>query len=88
MSRKGKRWNELQESEDPAIELLERLGWRYLEEDDAEKERSSLKETVLSDRLGKALKRLNPWMSPENVTKAIKQIMEMQVAEIGKDEDH
>ena len=58
---KSKGWDEIHLSEDPAVELLQELGYSYIEPETLESERDSLKETVLTDRLGTALRKLNPW---------------------------
>lgn len=68
----GQDWNELHLSEDPAVEVLQALGYSYVAPEVLEAERESLKDTVLSARLGRALKRLNPWLSDDNVAKAIR----------------
>ena len=70
----GQDWNELHLSEDPAVELLQALGYAYVAPEVLEAERESLKETVLTKRLGKALKKLNPWLSEDNLHKAVRAI--------------
>ncbi|MEX1367512.1 MAG: type I restriction endonuclease, partial [Nannocystaceae bacterium] len=69
----GPRWNEATLSEDPAVALLRRLGYTYgpAEALEAAEERESLLEPILTGRLAKALRRLNPWMSEANVAKAV-----------------
>ena len=56
-------WDELHLAENPAVELLESLGHTYVSPEDLEGERASSKETLLTDRLAAAVKRLNPWLS-------------------------
>jgi type I restriction enzyme, R subunit len=61
------------ESELPAIQLLQKLGYKYLNGSDSDS-RESIKEVILKDRLEKALVRLNPWLNNNNLKNAIKQI--------------
>ena len=72
MNPKPTGWDELHLAEDPAVELLESLGYTYVPPEALEPERASLKETILTGRLAAALKRLNPWLSETNVAKAVK----------------
>jgi type I site-specific restriction-modification system R (restriction) subunit len=46
--------------------LLQALGYTYVPPEVLEAERESLKEVVLTKRLGGALKRLNRWLSDDN----------------------
>ncbi|MFH1807992.1 MAG: type I restriction endonuclease subunit R [Pseudomonadota bacterium] len=75
-------WNEASLSEDPAVELLTRLGYTYVAPEVLEAERASLKDVVLEGRLATALKRLNPWLSDSNVKRAIKAITGMQATSL------
>jgi len=75
-------WDELHLAEDPAVDLLQRLGYTYLPPETLAVERDSLKEPVLVDRLARALLTLNPWLSPENVQKAIRAITHVQAASL------
>ena len=61
------------QSELPAIQLFEKLGYTYLNgsQDD---ERASINEVILEDRLKSAIKRLNPWLNDNNVKNAFKEI--------------
>ena len=47
----GRDWNEAKLSEDPAVELLQQLGYTYVPPEVLEAERESLKEVVLTKRL-------------------------------------
>ncbi len=67
-------WNELSLSEDPAVELLQQLGYDYVAPEPLDPERSSNKLAVLEGRLATALKNLNPWISDDNVSKAVKEV--------------
>lgn len=75
-------WNELHQSEDPAVELLSALGYTYVAPEVLEAERESLKETVLVQRLAKALKRLNPWLSDDNLNTTIREITRVQATSL------
>jgi type I site-specific restriction-modification system R (restriction) subunit len=43
-----------------------------------EAERESLKEVVLAKRLARALKKLNPWLSDDNIHKAVRAVTGVQ----------
>jgi len=70
----GRDWNELHLVEDPAIALLQSLGYTYVAPEILEAERDSLKEVVLTKRLRSALKKLNPWLSDDNLSKAVRAV--------------
>jgi type I restriction enzyme R subunit len=78
----GQDWNELHLSEDPAVEVLEALGYTCVSPEILEAERESLKENILTGRLGRALKRLNPWLSDDNTHKAIRAVTTVQAASL------
>lgn len=82
MTPPGKDWNEANLSEDPAVEVLEALGFTYVGPEVLEAERDTLKETVLSGRLEKALKKLNPWLSTENAKKVVRSLVGLQAASL------
>jgi type I restriction enzyme R subunit len=82
MTPPGQDWNELHLSEDPAVEILQALGYTYVAPEVLEAERESLKETILAERLGRALKKLNPWLSDDNTNKAIRTITTVQAASL------
>ena len=75
-------WNEEHQSEGPAVSLLEKLGYGFVPAEVLEAERGSLKEPVLTERLAHALKKLNPWLSPENVHKAVRAITSTPAASL------
>ena len=77
-------WNELHLAENPAIELLQSLGYTYVAPETLEGERASLKETILTDRLAASLKRLNPWLSEANVAKAVRRITQVPAASLAE----
>ena len=57
------------ESELPAIQLFKKLGYQYLDGSTVD-ERHSIDETVLKNRLTKALASINPWMNEKSIAKA------------------
>lgn len=74
---------ELLEVEDPAVEVLtQHLGWQEIDSKDSEKLRPSLKEVVLVPILQKAIKRLNPWISDENVNRVVRAITNIQATSV------
>lgn len=75
-------WNEIDLSEDPAVELLQGLGYAFVPSERLEKERGSLRAVILFPRLAAALKKLNPWLSEDNVKKAIRSISHVQASNL------
>ena len=84
MTPKTTGWDELHLAENPAVELLQSLGYTYVPPEDLERERASSKETILAARLAAALKRLNPWLSETNVTKAVKAVTQVTAASLAE----
>lgn len=82
MTPSGRDWNEENLSENPAVEHLRRLGYEYISPDALEAERESFKEIVLTSRLVVALKRLNPWLSDDNIQKAVRAVTNVQAASL------
>ncbi len=78
MTASGGAWNEAGQSETPAVELLEKLGYTYVSLETLDAERDSLRDVVLVDRLETALRRLNPWLSDDNLQKAVRAITSAQ----------
>ncbi|MGG7177441.1 type I restriction endonuclease subunit R [Clostridium paraputrificum] len=73
----GNLGNELTLVEIPAVEYLITLGYDYIDGDKltAEyNERDSLSEVILSKRMKKSLKKLNPWISDDNADKVIRKL--------------
>lgn len=66
------RWDEVHLSEEPADALLRELGYACVAPGDVEAERSGFAEPVLTRRLEAALRRLNPWISDDNVRRAVR----------------
>ncbi len=63
--------NELNQAEDPARELLEKLGWTYVPREALAAERVDQRDVLLKDRLKPALMRLNEWMTAEQAERVI-----------------
>ncbi len=82
MSPPGKGWNEANLSEHPAVRQLVALGYTFVAAETLEAERESLKEVVLTKRLAGALKRLNPWLSDDNVHKAVRAVTAVQASSL------
>ena len=75
--------NELNKVEAPAIAQLVQLGWTYIQGKqlspdyacaDGIPERTYLRDVVLVKRLEAAIKRINPWISDENLRKVSREI--------------
>ena len=84
MSPKTAGWDELHLAENPAVEMLESLGYTYVPPEALEGERASFKETILTGRLAAALKRLNPWLSETNAAKAVKAVTQIPAASLAE----
>jgi type I restriction enzyme, R subunit len=69
---------ELEKVELPAIAQLQSLGWTYIEgkklSPDESDERQSYKDTVLKKRLSAALKKINPWISEDNLRHVMREL--------------
>lgn len=69
--------DECEKVELPALTQLQQLGWTYI---DGKKllpeksERNSLRDVVLVNRLNDSIKRINPWISEDNLRKVSRQI--------------
>lgn len=74
MTPPGRHWNEDALSESPAVAHLTRLGYTFVPRDTLDRERDSFRDVILTDRLARALRRLNPWLSDENLTRAVRAI--------------
>ncbi len=69
------------QSELPAIQLFEKLGYTYLD-GSQNNERASINDVILEDRLKDAIKRLNPWLNENNVNNAFKEISSVPAASL------
>jgi len=74
MTSAGRGWNEDQLSETPAVAQLQKLGFTYVAPEVLERERTSLKEVLITGRLAAALKKLNPWLSEDNLQRAVRSL--------------
>ncbi len=63
--------NEFNHAEEPARQLLERLGWTYVPRETLAAERGDEREVLLKGRLRAALMRLNQWMTEDQAERAI-----------------
>ena len=59
-------------------------GYTYVPPEALEGERKSFKETILTLRLAKILKQLNPWLSETNVAKAVKAVTHVAAASLAE----
>ena len=84
MTPKTTGWDELHLAEDPAVELLQSLGYAYVSPEELEGERASFKEPFLTGRLTLALERLNPWLSGPNLTKAVRAVTHVPAASLAE----
>ena len=84
MTPKPTGWDELHLAEDPAVQLLQSLGYVYVPPEDLDNERTSFKEAILTGRLAAALKRLNPWLSEANVARAVKAVTQVPAASLAE----
>ncbi len=64
-------------SELPAIELFQKLGYEYYDGCVTD-ERNDITEVVLKDRLIQAIKRINPWLTENNLQKTFDKITTVQ----------
>lgn len=78
--------DELLKVEQPAIDQLKNLGWSYVDGrtllPDSTDERSSFKEPILEKRLSDSIKRINPWLSEENLRKIVRDLTKTQYANL------
>ncbi len=83
--------------EAPAIEQLKQLGWQYIHGSDLSPEqtspeisieRSYFRDVVLINRLESAIKRINPWISEENLRKVSRELTHPRVATLMEANHH
>ena len=65
------RLNEFKRAEEPARQLLERLGWAYVPRDALAAERGGEREVLLKRRLRAALLRVNQWLTEAQADRVI-----------------
>ena len=69
-----KKWTEAALSEDPAVAVLGRLGYVYVPPEKLEAERETFKDAILAGRLRRAIERLNPHLTADNVGRAVRAV--------------
>jgi len=72
--------DELEQSENPALIQLQSLGWQYVEGkllSPKSGERGSHGDVVLIKRLNAAIKRINPWISEDNLNKVSRDLVRL-----------
>ena len=79
--------DEYKKAEKPALDKLHALDYNYvpgeeLAPDSSAQERSSWRDVVLDKRLAKALMRINPWLSHENLNKIIHNLIYIRAASL------
>ena len=78
--------DELNKVELPAIKTLQSLGWTYIEgsqlSPDETNERGSYKDVILELRLNKSIKRINPWISEDNLRKVVSDFTKVQFSNL------
>ena len=76
--------DERQFVEAPALEQLKGLGWSHLDGTTlvpgTSIHRSSLKDVVLTPNLEQAIKRINPWISEDNLRKVVREVTLIQTS--------
>lgn len=74
------RWNEETQSEILILELFQAMGWTFVPASDLEANREGPEEGILVRRLETALRRLSPWLSEDNLRKAVRAITHVLAA--------
>jgi type I restriction enzyme R subunit len=75
-------WNEKQLVEDRIIAQLQKLGYTYIHGSYLEGERQTLRDVVLQQRLRDAIKRINPWISDDNLRRVVRDITHIEAASL------
>ncbi|WOE70215.1 type I restriction endonuclease subunit R [Hydrogenimonas thermophila] len=72
---------EYSQSELPAIELFQKLGYDYFDgaKDDL---RSSISEVILEDRLRASLTKINPWLGGNSLEKVVRRLKNIQASSL------
>src|SRR5579883_768708 len=78
--------NELNQAEEPAKELLRRLGYTYVPREVLAQERNDEREVLLKARLKRALLRLNEWLSEEQAERVIFSLERVDAVGIGRNQ--
>ena len=80
------RLNEFHHAEDPARQLLDRLGWTYVPREALAAERSDEREVLLKGRLRAALMRLNEWLTEAQAERAIFELEHVDATGMGRNQ--
>jgi len=75
-------WNEKSLVEDRIIAQLQKLGYTYIHGSYLEGERQTLRDVVLQERLSDAIKRINPWISDDNLRRVVRDITHIEAASL------
>lgn len=68
--------------ENRMIRQLEELGYTYVHGADLDRERTAKTEVVLRERFIQAVRKLNPWLSENNLNKVVRMITHMEAASL------
>lgn len=76
-------WNELRLAEEPAVELLEKLGYTYVPAEELLADRGGTeRQPVLVSRLERALRRLNPWLTGDALRRTVRAVSQIEAANL------
>ncbi len=78
--------NELNHVENPARELLERLGWTYVPREELAAERDDDRDVLLYGRLTAALLRLNEWMTEDQAQRVVFNLQHLDATGIARNQ--
>ena len=73
--------DEFNKVELPAIDQLKKLNWKYIEgiklSPDESDERKSFKHIVLKKKLSQSIKKINPWISDDNLKTVVREFVQI-----------
>ncbi|MCL6444135.1 MAG: type I restriction endonuclease subunit R [Alicyclobacillus sp.] len=75
-------WNEKHLVEERIIAQLQKLGYTFIHGSYLEGERQTLRDVVLQQRLRDAIKRINPWVSNDNLRRVVRDITHIEAASL------
>jgi len=75
-------WNEKQLVENRLIQQLQDMGYVLLHGSSLDTERETGREVVLTQRLTKAIRSLNPWLTDNNLSKIVRSITHVEAANL------
>ena len=78
--------DEFHQAENPARELLERLGWTYVAREALSADRGDQREVLLKERLRRALQRLNEWMTEAQAERVIFELEHVEATGMARNE--